>query len=95
LTPNVARTIDPKANSSGVPETARGVMITLTVPALAAARFVTVWPSGSWPGTSNINFSSYQSIATTTVVGLAPGATFLVQSNVKTNVIIDITGYYL
>jgi hypothetical protein len=95
MAPNVARAIDPKANSSGVPETARGVLITLTIPALGAAGFATVWPSGPWPGTSNINFSPNQNIATTTVVGLAPGATFLVQSNVETNIIVDIVGYYL
>ena len=95
LTPNVARTIDPKANSSGVPAQARGVLVTLTVPSLAAGGFATVWPSGAWPGTSNINFGPNQTIATTTVVGLGPGATFLVQSNVATNVLIDIVGYYL
>jgi hypothetical protein len=95
LTPNVARTIDPKANSSGVPSAARGVLITVTIPALGAGGFATVWPSGAWPGTSNINFGPNQNIATTTVVGLGPGATFLVQSNVSTNVLIDIVGYYL
>jgi len=71
------------------------VLITMTIPALAAGGFATVWPSGAWPGTSNINFSPNQNIATTTVVGLGPGGTFLVQSNVATNVIIDIAGYYL
>jgi hypothetical protein len=29
------------------------------------------------------------------VVGLGPSATFLVQANVATNVIVDIVGYYL
>jgi len=95
LTPNVPRTIDPKLNSSGVPPIARAVLITLTVPALGASGYATVWPSGAWPGTSNINFSPNQNIATTTVVGLGPGATFLVQSNVATNVIVDIAGYYV
>jgi hypothetical protein len=95
LSPNTARTIDPKGNSSGVPAEARGVLVTLTIPSLAAGGFATVWPSGAWPGTSNINFSPNQNIATTTVVGVAPGATFLVQANVATNVIIDIVGYYL
>jgi hypothetical protein len=95
LAPNVARTIDPKLNSSGVPAEARGVLVTLTIPSLAAGGFATVWPSGPWPGTSNINFSPNQNIATTTVVGLGPSATFLVQANIATNVIVDIVGYYL
>ena len=48
----------PRPNSSGVPAQARGVLITLTVTALAAGGFATVWPSGAWPGTSNINFNA-------------------------------------
>jgi len=95
LTPNIARTIDPTANASGVPPVARAVLITLTIPALAAGGFATVWPSGPWPGTSNINFGPNQNIASTTVVGLSSDAKLLVQSNVATNVIIDIAGYYL
>lgn len=95
LAPNSARIIDPKLNSSGVPASARGVLVTLTIPALGLGGYATVWPSGAWPGTSNINFSPGQNIATTTVVGLGPGGTFLVQSNVTTNVLIDVVGYYL
>ena len=95
LTPNIARSIDPKANSSGVPAIARGVLITLTVAPLTAGGFATAWPSGGWPGTSNVNFNPNQPIAATTVVGLGADAKFLVQSNVSTNVLIDIVGYYL
>jgi hypothetical protein len=95
LTPNVARTIDPKGNSSGVPAQARGVLVTLTAAPLAQGGWVAAWPSGGWPGTSNVNFNANQPIATTTVVGLAPGGTFLVQASVATNIVIDIVGYYL
>jgi hypothetical protein len=95
LSPNIARSIDPKGNSSGVPTQARGVLITLTIAPLASGGFATVWPSGDWPGTSNANFNAGQPIAATTVVGLGPDAKFLVQSNVSTNVVIDIVGYYL
>ena len=95
LSPNIARSIDPKLNSSGVPAQARGVLITLTAAPLAAGGFATAWPSGAWPGTSNVNFNPNQPIAATTVVGLGADAKFLVQSNVSTNVLIDIVGYYL
>jgi hypothetical protein len=95
LTPNEVRAIDPKLNGSGVPPAARGVLITMTIAAPAAGGFATVWPSGPWPGTSNINFNTGQNIATTTVVGVAPGATFLVLANVQTHVLIDVAGYYL
>ena len=93
--PPVAVSVDPAGNSSGVPAEARGVLITLTAAPLAAGGFATAWPSGAWPGTSNVNFNPNQPIAATTVVGLGANAKFLVQSNVSTNVLIDIVGYYL
>jgi len=95
LAPNTARSVDPAGNSSGVPAEARGVLITLTAAPLAAGGFATAWPSGAWPGTSNVNFNPNQPIAATTVVGLGADAKFLVQSNVSTNVLVDIVGYYL
>jgi hypothetical protein len=95
LPPNSARSIDPTGNSSGVPPEARGVLITLTIAAPTAGGFATAWPSGPWPGTSNINFNANQNIATTTVVGLGPGPTFLVLANVMTHFLVDIVGYYL
>jgi hypothetical protein len=96
LAANTARTIDATQNSSGVHSSSRGVLITLTATGTGAPGFATVWPSGAWPNTSNINFTgANQTIATTTVVGLAAGATFQVQSNTTTHVIIDVIGYYL
>jgi hypothetical protein len=95
LTSNVVRSIDPAGNSSGVPSSARGVLVTLTIAEPAAGGFATAWPSGPWPGTSNINFNAGQNIATTTVVGLGSDARFLVLANVATHVLIDIVGYYL
>jgi hypothetical protein len=95
LAPNVVRSIDPAGNSSGVPSSARGVLVTLTIADPTAGGFATAWPSGPWPGTSNINFNAGQNIATTTVVGLGPDAKFLVLANVATHVLVDIVGYYL
>jgi hypothetical protein len=96
LVANTPRTIDATQNSSGVPSGSRGVLITLTVTGTGGPGFAAVWPSGAWPGTSNINFTgANQTIATTTVVGLASGATFQIQSNTTTHVIIDVIGYYL
>jgi hypothetical protein len=93
LQPNRSRTVDVTRSKSGVPTEARAVLITLTVTNTAGPGYVTAWPSGTWPGTSTINFSTAQSIATTTVVGL-DGATFLVQSNTSTDVVVDVVGYY-
>jgi hypothetical protein len=95
LTPNAPRSVDPAGNGGGVPARARGVLITLTMAPLAAGGFAIVWPSGGWPGTSNVNFNAHQPIAATTVVGLGADAKFLVQANVSTDVVIDVVGYYL
>jgi hypothetical protein len=95
LAPGAARTIDSTANSSGVPREARGALITLTVTGTGGAGFASAWPTGAWPGTSSINFSSANaSVATTTVVGLASG-TFQILASTSTDVLIDVIGYYL
>jgi hypothetical protein len=83
----------------GTPLSARGALITLTITNPSAAGFATVWPGGAWPGTSTINFSTGQTIATTTTVGLTlsddrGGAAFQMLSNVATDVVIDYIGYY-
>ena len=92
---NVARTIDPTLNASGVPVLARGVLITLTIVAPASGGFAKVWPDGvAIPATSSINFDPGQNIATTTVSGCGPGAKIQVLSNSVADFIIDVIGYY-
>ncbi|MEO8265258.1 MAG: hypothetical protein ABI706_07060 [Ilumatobacteraceae bacterium] len=87
-------TIDTRQNSSGVPTTANAVLINLTIAGPQAGGFASVWPSGPFPGTSNINFTPGQNIATSAVVGCGPGASILVMSNTVTDFIIDVSGYY-
>jgi hypothetical protein len=94
LASNTPRTIDATGNSSGVPPTATGVMVGLTVTGPAAAGFLTAWPSGAWPGTSSLNYAAGQTIAVTTVTGCGANATFLVLSNAATDFICDVIGYY-
>jgi hypothetical protein len=95
LAPGAARTIDVAGNASGVPGTARGALITLTVTGTGDAGFASVWPTGAWPGTSSVNFTSASAtVATTTVVGLV-GATFQILASTSTDVLVDVIGYYL
>jgi len=91
---NTPRSIDTTANASGVPTTANGVMISLTIAGPLGGGFASVWPSGDFPGTSNINFSAQQNIAVTTTVGCGPNASILVMSNTITDFLIDVIGYY-
>lgn len=92
---NVARTIDPTQNLSGVPVLARGVLITLTIAGPVSGGFAKVWPDGvAIPATSSINFAPGQNIATTTVSGCGPLAKIQVLSNAVTDFIVDVVGYY-
>jgi hypothetical protein len=94
LAGNTARTIDTTFNASGVPATATAVLVNLTITKPQAAGFATAWPSGPWPGTSNINFATGQDIAATTVVGCGPNATIQIQANTVTDFLLDVIGYY-
>jgi hypothetical protein len=66
----------------------------LTVTGPTTAGFAAVWPSGAWPGTSNINFAAGQSIATTTVSGCSSLASIQVLSNTVTDFLVDVIGFY-
>lgn len=94
LVANTPRTIDTTVNSSGVPTTAVGVLVNLTVTNTPTPGFLSVWPEGTFPGTSSLNWLAFQTIANTTVTRCGPGATFVVQANSPTDVVIDIIGYY-
>ncbi len=91
---NVPRTIDTTVNASGVPLGANAVLITLTIAGPTSAGFATTWPGGAIPGTSTINFSPGQNIATTTTVGCGPSGTIQVLSNSVTDFLVDVIGYY-
>ena len=91
---NSAVTIDTRQNNSGVPTTANAVLINLTIAGPQGGGFASVWPSGPFPGTSNINFTPGQNIATSAVVGCGPGASIQVMSNTVTDFLIDVSGYY-
>ena len=87
-TANGIRVIDTTANGSGVPFDANAVLVNLTITGPQAPGFATAWPTGAWPGTSNINFAAGQDIAATTVVGRGPSASIQILSNTVTNFLI-------
>jgi hypothetical protein len=79
----------------GVPANAIGVIGNVAVAGEAAPGFATVWPSGPWPGTANINFSAGVDISNSFSSGLSSTGTISVAASATTIVIIDITGYVL
>ena len=56
---------------------------------------MTIWPSGAWPGTSNINFVSGVDLANSFSVGLSNSGSVSVAAFGATHVIIDVAGYIL
>jgi hypothetical protein len=98
LAGGVARTVDLKANGSGVPAGAAGVLVSLTATGTtgAAGGFLTIYRNGiSWPGTSNVNWwGPSQVVAVTTVTTVDAAAQCALYANVPTDVVVDVLGYY-
>jgi len=78
----------------GVPADAVAVAGNLAVTEASAVGFATLWPSGPWPGTANINFASAD-LSNSFTVGLSPTGQVTVAASSPTHVIVDIAGYIL
>ena len=86
------RTIGISAAVPAVPASASAIVGNLAITQPSSSGFATVWPSGAWPGTANINFSAGMDISNSITVGLS-GGTILIASSTSTHVIIDVAGY--
>jgi hypothetical protein len=86
----------PVAGTAGVPPSgASSVAVTVTVTNATAAGYLTVWPDGSPPGTSTVNFGPGETVAATVLVGLgAAGELSLVLSGTSADVIVDLAGFF-
>ncbi len=56
--------------------------------------FITIYPCATQPGVSTLNFTAGQTIANAAITPLSPTGTICIASNVTTNVIIDINGWF-
>ncbi|MFN8038310.1 MAG: hypothetical protein U0Q07_03770 [Acidimicrobiales bacterium] len=92
------RTIDTKVNSSGVPAGATAVLANLTVVNTSASGFLAAFRAGaSTPKASSINwFTAGEIVANTTVVACDAAAqiSLYVPLNSRTDVFVDVIGYY-
>jgi hypothetical protein len=77
---------------AGVPANAVGVFGNLAVTQEAGVGFATIWPSGAWPGTANINFTTAD-ISNSFTVGLSGTGTISIAASAQTHVVIDIAGF--
>ena len=92
------RTIDTKANGSGVPAGATAVLANVTVVNTSASGFLAAFRAGtSTPKASTINwFTANEIVANTTVVACDANAqiSLYVPLNSRTDVFVDVIGYY-
>jgi len=87
--PSVQVTVRGRA---GVPTGATAVVVNVTVTGSQSGGYVTLWPGGSQPPTSTLNFDAGQTIANAAVVGTTGSVRLF--ASVPTHVILDITGYF-
>lgn len=84
------------AGRAGVPPEATSVAVTVTIADPASSGYATVYACGGGaPNASNVNFARGQgAAANSAVVGLDPAGAFCVISSTRSNVIVDITGWF-
>jgi hypothetical protein len=90
-TPRVIQIIGAVA---GIPSNAIGVVGNIAITQEDGLGFATVWPSGPWPGTANINFIAGDA-SNFFSSGLSSTGSISVAASATTHVVIDITGYIL
>jgi len=81
--------------SQAVPVTATAAALNITVVNPTASGFLTVWPCGiTRPLASNLNFVAGQVVANNVVAPIGNEGSVCVFSNVQTDVIVDIAGWF-
>ena len=97
LSGNTARTLDLKANASGVPAGATAALVTvLLVDATNANGNFTIWAAGATRPQSNtlVWGGSAGRFTTSTVTALDAQARCQASASIATNLVIDVVGYY-
>lgn len=89
------RTVDIRAAIPSIPAAAVGIVGNFTVTQEDGGGFATIWPSGAWPGTSNINFNPGVDLANAFSVGLSSSGTVEIAASAATHAIVDVAGYIL
>jgi outer membrane protein assembly factor BamB len=85
------------AGRAGVPTSgAAAVMLTVTAVNASATGFLVAYPGGSsLPSTSNVNFVAGQTVANSAIVRLGSTGSVTIYAGADTDVLADVTGYFL
>jgi len=83
------------AGQRGVPSTARAVSFNVTVADGAGDNgYITAYPCGNRPNTSNLNFSAGQAVANGAMVSLSGSGTLCIYSYETVHLIVDVNGWW-
>jgi Subtilase family len=79
-----------------VPYSATAVFADIVATAGTASSFITVWPGGTRPNVSTVNFSSGRTVSNADVVNLSsPGTATILNSAGSAHVVVDLFGYFV
>ena len=85
----------PVAGRGGVPVGAKAVVANVTLVGAAGAGYATVFPCGSVPATSSVNYLGVanEAVANEVIVKLSPAGSICVFTSAAANVLVDVAGY--
>jgi hypothetical protein len=85
----------PLAGTSGtMPGTVKGVSMNVTVDGPSAAGFLTVYPCGTVPSSSSVNFVAGQTIANAVITPVSSTGHVCIYASADTDVIVDVNGWF-
>ena len=79
---------------AGVPADASAVVLNVTVTEAQGPGYVTVYPCGSVPNASNLNFASGATIANMVIARIGPGGDVCIFNNEAAHLVVDVNGYF-
>ncbi len=83
----------PVAGRGGVPAGANGAVVNVTIVDPVAGGYATVYPCGTVPFTSSVNYSAGENVANELFVKLSSAGTICVFTSATANVIVDVAGF--
>ena len=83
----------PVAGRAGVPADAKAVVVNVTSVSPAGGGYLTVFPCGTLPYTSSLNYSAGEDVATEVIAKLSPTGSICVFTYATANIIVDVAGY--
>ena len=83
----------PIAGRVGIPADAAAAVVNVTAVGPAAPGFLTVYPCGSWSGTSSLNYVAGEVVANEVIAKLSPTGSICVYTMAATNLVVDAVGY--